>query len=79
MLTKSDIADIISERLERGSCERAPAAAKTPLKRVFISDRELKRMVKEGQKMVKVPANAIISPLSEDWLDYKGVKILREG
>ena len=77
MLTKGDIADIISERLERGSAIRTPAASRPLPKRVFISDWELRRMFKEGQKSVKVPANAIISPLSMDWLDYNGIEVVR--
>lgn len=79
MLTKSDIADVISEYLSRGS-KSAPASARAsrPLpKRVFITDWEMKRLVKPGQKSVKVPANAIVSPLSLDWLDYNGIKVIR--
>lgn len=46
-------------------------------KRVFLSDRELRGIYKPGSKTVQVPANAIISPLSLDWLDYDGVTVLR--
>jgi hypothetical protein len=86
MLTKGDIADIIAERLGRGAAAgpapRAcgvPAASRPLPKKVFLSDWELRRLYKEGRKIVKIPANAIVSPLSQDWLDYKGVKIVREG
>ena len=88
MLTKGDIADIISEYLSPGSDTRAgavPAAGRAvskatkPLpKRVFITDWEMKRLVKPGQKSVKVPAGAIVSPLSLDWLDYNGIEIVRD-
>ena len=40
-------------------------------KKVFISDWELKRMAASGRKPV-LPENAIVSPLSSDWLDYGG-------
>jgi len=40
-------------------------------KKIFISDWELKKMVEAGQS---IPANAIISPLSKDWLDYNNNK-----
>jgi L-fuculose-phosphate aldolase len=40
-------------------------------KKIFISDYELKRMVESGQP---IPANAIISPLSKEWLDYNSNK-----
>ncbi|MBU2530836.1 MAG: class II aldolase/adducin family protein [Elusimicrobia bacterium] len=36
-------------------------------KKIFISDYELKQMVESGQQ---IPDNAIISPLSKDWLEY---------
>jgi len=83
MLTKGDIADIICEHLPGLSGARAvapaQAAASRPLpKRVFISDWELKKMFKPGQKTVKIPSNAIVSPLSMDWLDYIGVEVLRD-
>ena len=88
MLTKGDIADIISAYLSRvpagataASKPRGPMMSKAskPLpKRVFITDWEMKRMVKPGQKSVKVPAGAIVSPLSLDWLDYNGVQVVRE-
>lgn len=42
-------------------------------KKVFISDRELKRMAASGRKPV-IPENAIISPLSSDWLEYGRVE-----
>ena len=86
MFTKSDIADVVSAYLLRGSaraddavtsCRRPGAAASKPLpKRVFITDWEMRRLVKPGQKSVKVPAGAIISPLSIDWLNYDGIEVL---
>lgn len=90
MLTKADIADIVSRRLaeythagietSHGAATRPISVAKAsrPLpKRVFISDWEIKRMVVPGRRTVTVPANAIISPLSQDWLDYDGIEVLR--
>jgi hypothetical protein len=86
MLTKGDIADVIAERLglqpaagpARLSSPAVPAASRPLPKKVFVSDWELRRVFKEGQKTIRLPANAIVSPLSEDWLDYQGVKIIRE-
>ncbi|MEA3306881.1 MAG: class II aldolase/adducin family protein [Elusimicrobiota bacterium] len=40
-------------------------------KRIFISDWELKKMARSGQS---IPANAIISPLSQEWLEYNANK-----
>ncbi len=80
MLTKSDIGDIICEHLRDrpGGGPSAPAASRPLPKRVFISDWELRKLYKPGMKSVKIPANAILSPLSLDWLDYSGVEVDRD-
>lgn len=80
MLTKSDIGDIICEhlRVRPGGGRAAPAASRPLPKRVFISDWELKKLYKPGMKSIKLPANAILSPLSLDWLDYSGVEVIRD-
>ena len=80
MLTKGDITDIICEHLPgftgSGGASARPASLPLP-KRVFISDWELKKLYKPGQKTLKIPSNAIVSPLSQDWLDYAGVEVLK--
>jgi len=48
-------------------------------KKLFLSDFELRKMVVPGSGVLTVAANAIISPLALDWLDYDGVKITRAG
>ncbi|MDT8287500.1 MAG: hypothetical protein RQ748_10345 [Elusimicrobiales bacterium] len=81
MLTRGDIADALYERLFRdrpGEAPARPAKKAPPAKKVFLSDWELRRMMKPGQKRLAVPANAIVSPLALDWLDYNGVEIVRE-
>jgi L-fuculose-phosphate aldolase len=40
------------------------------IKKVFLSDWELKRMNASGRKAGSFPENAIISPLSSEWLEY---------
>jgi hypothetical protein len=88
MLTRGDIADALYERLFRGRAEEAASrrtgdavrhgVPEAPAKKVFLSDWELRRMMKPGQKRLAVPRNAIVSPLAMDWLDYNGVEITRE-
>ena len=39
-------------------------------KKVFLSDWELKKMDAAGREAAGLPENAIISPLSMDWLEY---------
>ncbi|MDD2806020.1 MAG: hypothetical protein PHV33_10730 [Elusimicrobiales bacterium] len=78
MLTKGALEDLIMQHL-RPAPGAVPAVKKVPAlkKRIFISDWELRRLYTPGARMVSVPANAILSPLSLDWLDYDGVKVLR--
>lgn len=80
MLTKGAVEDLIMEHLSRaGRGCAAPAVRRNApaVRKVFLSDWELRRIYKPGEKTVKVPANAIVSPLSLDWLDYNGITVLR--
>ena len=63
---------------EAGSAPAVARASKPLPKRVFITDWEMKRLVKPGQKSVAVPAGAIVSPLSLDWLDYNCIEVIRD-
>lgn len=81
MLTKGAVEDLIMAHLAgKAGGGASPAPRKVPelKKKVFLSDWELRRLYKPGSKSVRVPAGAIISPLSLDWLDYDGVQIIRE-
>ncbi|GAB4031865.1 MAG: hypothetical protein Fur0012_09710 [Elusimicrobiota bacterium] len=77
-MKKEHIVDIIYSHVK--NCEakasRLPFATK-PIKRVFLSDWEIKKLYDKGKKEVKVPVNAIISPLSLDWLEYNNIKVIR--
>lgn len=81
MLTKGAVEDLIFAHLprERGEGRSDAAARKVPelRKKVFLSDLELRRLYKPGSRTVAVPADAILSPLSVDWLDYDGVEVVR--
>lgn len=79
MLTKGAIEDLIMQHLSRSAGGGAAPALKKqgqPVKKVFLSDWELRRLYRPGCKDVTVPANAIISPLSADWLDYDGIRVV---
>ncbi len=83
MLTKGAVEDLILEHLSRyggKAASAAPAPKKVPElgKRVFLSDWEMRRLYRPGDRTVRVPANAIVSPLSLDWLDYNGIEVVRE-
>ena len=80
MFTKGAIEDILFERLYGKQSISQPKIAENAAsdKKVFISDWQLRRLYVKGSRIVKVPSNAILSPLSIDWLDYEGIKVIRE-
>jgi hypothetical protein len=82
MLTKGALEDIVMAHLSRkvpGAAAAAPHGRKVPelKKRVFLTDRELRSMCRPGDRTVTVPANAILSPLALDWLDFDGIRVIR--
>lgn len=79
MLTKGAVEDLICEHLSRADRGALAPAVKrpAPVRKMFLSDWELRRLYKPGSRSLTVPANAILSPLSLDWLDYNGVKVVR--
>ena len=79
MLTKGAVEDIVMMHLSRREpAGAAPVSRKVPelKKKVFLSDWEIRRMFRPGQRSITVPLNAIISPLSRDWLDYNSIEII---
>ncbi len=59
-----------------GRLPRAANSGKKALRRIFISDWELKRLHKPAEKSIHVPQGAIISPLSRDWLEYEDIEVI---
>jgi hypothetical protein len=81
MLTKGAVEDLIVEHLSRkagGGAPRAPRKVPELKRKVFLSDWELRRLRRPGERTLRVPANALISPLSQDWIDFEGITLLRE-
>jgi len=86
MLARSDIVDIFLKVINGLSPSTGPlptegspmekTGGKKALRRIFISDWELKRLYKPAEKSVHVPQCAIISPLSRDWLEYEGIEVI---
>ena len=48
-----------------------------PAKRIFLSEFEIKQMIC-GDRTLKLPRRAILSPLAQDWLTLKGIQIIEE-
>lgn len=55
-----------------------PSWTSLPMKRPFISDFMVRHMVSKDKKEIRIPKNAIVSPLAEEWLTLNGIKIKRE-
>lgn len=79
MLTKGAVEDIIAWHLFRREPGGKPAVKKVPelKKRTFLSDWDLRRLYTPGARKITVPADALLSPLSMDWLDYDGIEVVR--
>ncbi|MCG2726305.1 MAG: hypothetical protein L6420_08665 [Elusimicrobia bacterium] len=78
-LTANDLTDVIAGFLlvDKKPTELNPRTAKKNTdKRIFLSDYELRKMIIQGEKILRVPSNAIISPLSLDWIDFNGIEII---
>lgn len=46
-----------------------------PVRRIFLSEYDIKQRLAPGQKQLRVPRGAIISPLAEEWLTEKGIRV----
>ena len=77
-LTLNDLTDIIAGFLldDKRPSMSNQKKAKNIGKRIFLSDYELRKMLIRGEKILRVPSNAIISPLSLDWIDFNGIKVV---
>lgn len=52
-------------------------AVKKTIKKIFISDWELKKKYFKDN-MVIIPENAILSPLSIDWIEFNSIRVIRK-
>ena len=48
-----------------------------PANKIFLSEYDLKQLL-GADKILKVSKSAILSPLAEEWLNEKRIKIIRE-
>ena len=76
MFTQKDLIDLIVRTIDQKSGERSVSAG--AVKRSFISDWEMRKMLRPGQKTVIVPRGSIISPLSQDWLQFEGIEVISD-
>ena len=48
-----------------------------PAKKIFLSEHDIKQRLGK-EKVLKVPREAILSPLAAEWISLKGIQIVRE-
>ena len=73
------IADIIYFNILKKGENNVLTQKKKDIKKIFISDWELKKKYYDPKnKTITVPDNAILSPMSIDWIDYNSIKIIRK-
>lgn len=54
------------------------AAAPPRAGRPFLSEYDVKMRLTPQSQQLKIPGDAILSPLAADWLVLRGIKIIRE-
>ena len=75
MLTLNDLVDIVLERLGASLSELAPVR---PVRgRPFLSEYEVNKRLAAGVRELRIPKDAIVSPLALDGLALRRVKIVR--
>ncbi len=53
------------------------ASANGRKRRIFLSEYDIKKMLTPQSQLLKIPDEAILSPLASDWLILKGIKVIR--
>lgn len=49
-----------------------------PRRREFFSEYDLRQCLKRGEKVIRLSRTTIISPLAQEIIEEKGIKIIRE-
>jgi hypothetical protein len=81
MLSREEIAEIIAGEIVKILAKKHTddlSEENFSEGKIFLSDHELRKMKKPGQKRIVVPKNSIISPLAMDWIEFEGIEIVFE-
>jgi len=93
MLKEDDIIEILSEFLVNKKEEKLgqkyysgfylkekfiKSWTSLPKGRPLLTEYELKQLIKNGEKEIRIQKNTIISPLAYEIIQEKGIKIIRE-
>ena len=81
MFTRDDLIDVflahLSPRPAPPGGEPAGLSPSGPKGRVFLSEFEIKKALNAHSQELIIPGDAIISPLAQDWLTLRGIRIIR--
>ena len=81
MFTRDDLIDVflshLSPRSAPGGKGRRPGALPGPRGRPFLSEHVIKKALNPHSQELIIPGDAIISPLAQDWLTLRGIRIVR--
>ena len=91
MFTRDDLVDTIMSALsdkpsagtrypnKPGLQEESGSHLKPLSGRHFLTEHVIKKTLTEGARHLTIPEDAIVSPLAQDWLVLKGIRIIRSG
>jgi hypothetical protein len=82
MLTRDDLIDIVIASLAKAKGAVGALRKKWnpdgPVRKVFLSEYDIKKRLTPGGMRLTIPGNAILSPLVSDWLILRGIEVIRE-
>jgi len=77
MVLKEDLAGILWDTLFVPKKQPPVSSQKRSQKKVFLSEFEIKRRI-GADRVLTVERGAILSPLAQEWLVLKNIRIVRE-
>jgi hypothetical protein len=80
VLTRDDLIDIVIASLAKAKGAAGVARAwdpTGPIRKVFLSEYDIKKRLTAGGLRLTIPENAILSPLVTDWLTLRGIEVVR--
>lgn len=54
-----------------------PLGGAPPPRKVFLSEYEIKKALTPGAQQLTIPKEAILSPLAVEWMELKGIRVIR--
>jgi hypothetical protein len=80
MFKQDDLIDAIMESLSNGTPSTSPGTRSPapPVRRLFLSEYDVRRRLTANPGDLRIPKGAIVSPLALDWLSLKGIRIVEE-